>query len=399
MIKNIKKLIIILLSLNLFFSFSYPNESLAQQNTKKTTQKQKTNKKAGSKKQTSSKKKTNSKKKKSSKKKKTSKKSKNSRAKSSKKTQVAQENITTTTLKDIPLEQAYRKNSQTPLNQVFSTPIQARVYQVNQNGSQWLLEHKNYDMAAKAIASLKPSLVSNFVFFEKNALPDPETQETLQEIRGKIRQNNPKTYFEVVLDINNYKSPEELVAHMRNLTQKLDFESFFIQGLAGKLEQNPELVFTAISEAKAQNRLIATNTTNNLPIGLTGIDYIYTPVKDAELLTTNITNLKTELNNKKTLPIPILATTQNSFGSNGFVKSDHNFVTAQTPSERRKLLLAVSKKQEELGINLAYPLFFPLYKSDITYDALRDEFMYDTLKRIIKTADEHKSVFTKVVLD
>ena len=42
-------------------------------------------------------------------------------------------------------------------------------------------------------------------------------------------------------------------------------------------------------------------------------------------------------------------------------------------------------KAQKDGLFLAYPVFGPLATGDRAYDALRDEFMLDTLKRCMRT--------------
>ena len=56
------------------------------------------------------------------------------------------------------------------------------------------------------------------------------------------------------------------------------------------------------------------------------------------------------------------------------------FAREITPAQRRIMVMRAAKAQKD-GLFLAYPVFGPMAGPDQAYNALRDEFMFDTVRR------------------
>lgn len=276
---------------------------------------------------------------------------------------------------------------------LFARPVQARVYKFRDSNADWLLPNESPESVGKALAVLRPSLVSNFALFYNGALPGEDEIDSLREIRRKVTQVSPNSKFEIVLDARDYKSPAEVTSHMRALAERVDFELFFFSGLEAVYERSPEIATAAIAEAHAQNRLAgATFNSKVVP----QLDYLSVYAGDGE------EDLKRRISAAQTR-LPILATMDNESSKLQLDKNyagGKEFVSKKTPAERRKLVTSLAKKQDSLNFRMAYPLFFPMQAASKSYDALRDEFMRDTLRRL---TDEHNSkpgkVASKAVLD
>ena len=301
---------------------------------------------------------------------------------------------------DAPTKEVVQASKQAKLSSpviggpdLFARPVQARVYKFRDSNADWLLPNESPESVGKALAVLRPSLVSNFALFYNGALPGEDEVDSLREIRRKVTQVSPNSKFEIVLDARDYKSPAEVTSHMRALAERMDFELFFFSGLEAVYERSPEIATAAIAEAHAQNRLAgATFNSKVVP----QLDYLSIYAGDGE------EDLKRRISAAQTR-LPILATMDNESSKLQLDKNyagGKDFVSKKTPAERRKLVTSLAKKQDSLNFRMAYPLFFPMQAASKSYDALRDEFMRDTLRRL---TDEHNSkpgkVASKAVLD
>lgn len=272
--------------------------------------------------------------------------------------------------------------------ELFARPVQARVYKFRDSNSDWLLPNESPESVGKALAALRPSLVSSLALFYNGALPGEDELDSLSEIRRKVAQVSPDAKFELVLDARDYKNPDELTSHMRALAERVDFELFFFSGLESVYERNPAIATAAIAEAHAQNRLAGAMFHSK---AVPQLDYVAVYGGDGE------ENLQRRIAGAQTR-LPILATMDNESQKLQLDKNyagGKDFVSKKVPAERRKLVTSLAKKQDSLGFRLAYPLFFPLQTASKSYDALRDEFMRDTLRRL---AEEHNNKPGKVAL-
>ncbi len=241
-------------------------------------------------------------------------------------------------------------------------------------GNEWMLPHQLPMDAVAVLEELNPSFVIGTIFLEADQPVSEKTATVLQEIRFRLQSGNGVTGFDLTLDLRSFTTKESLIAFMRGTMSKLTMECWTFIGMEEILRSRPELAEAAKAEARAHGMAVGAVITGADAIA--DLDYAVVSYDDGDRLAERVQRAGTGRNAKnKRIRIPVLVRpgTENLLSGNAFALN-------KTPAQRRRM---VTKAAEQQGGNVwfAYPVFGPSADTDRSYDALRDEFMMDTVKR------------------
>lgn len=256
----------------------------------------------------------------------------------------------------------------------FGKTVQAVQFANNQ----WLLPEKTRAEAAEIVAGLAPQFITGSIRLEPGQPVASATISAWHNLRNTVRRANPAAGFDVVIDLRRYSTPEAVTQHLRESAGKLTAEAWTFDAVSTVFEAKPAIFRAALEEARKQGRLVGGIVYGgSIPQGL---DYVMLS-----------TGARAEGLNKGTPaasrvvtmrapgggPMPVIA-----ISGTGTAPGE-GFVMGKTPAERRQLVLLAARAQKK-DTAFAYPVFGPLAMSSRAYDASRDEFMLDTIRRCLR---------------
>lgn len=261
-----------------------------------------------------------------------------------------------------------------PAGPRFDRVVHACLYR----DKRWLLPGQQEYPAGQALASLAPTFVTGAMAVTADIAPDRQTILNWSGLRRAVRTQAGDTAFDIVLDLRQYTRPGELVTQMARTASLLDAEAWTLTGASDTARRRPELLGAAIDEARRQGRKVGAHLDGG-SVPLAGLDYILLSYEHGGKLPTHRASGP---GGKGGPPVIVVAGSSHGPPGSGFAKGI-------TPAERRIMVMRAAKAQKN-GLIFAYPVFGPMAGPDQAYNALRDEFMIDTVRRGIqaqKTAD------------
>ena len=246
----------------------------------------------------------------------------------------------------------------------FDRVIHACLYR----DKRWLLPEQREYPAGQALASLAPTFVTGAMSVTANTAPDRQTIINWSGLRRAVRNQAGDTAFDIVLDLRQYARPGELVTQMARTASLLDAEAWTLMGASDVARRRPELLAAAINEARRQDRKVGAYLDGS-SVPQAGLDYILLSYEHGGKLPTR----RAGSGGKGGPPVIVVAGSFHGPPGSGFARGI-------TPAERRLMVMRAAKAQKN-GLIFAYPVFGPMAGPDQAYNALRDEFMIDTVRR------------------
>ena len=242
--------------------------------------------------------------------------------------------------------------------------IHACLYRDNR----WLLPEQPEYPVGQALASLAPTFVTGAMRVTADATPDRQTAINWAGLRRAVRGRTNDTAFDIVLDLRQYDRPNALAAHMAAVAALLDAEAWTLLGCAEAARRRPELLRAAIDEAHRQGRAVGALTEDGRAPAA-GLEYLLVPYEHGGRLPVR----RVAGSGKAGPPVIVVAGSAQGPPGSGFAREI-------TPAQRRIMVMRAAKAQKN-GLFLAYPVFGPMAGPDQAYNSLRDEFMFDTVRR------------------
>ena len=256
----------------------------------------------------------------------------------------------------------------------FGKTVQAVQFANNQ----WLLPEKTRAEVAEIVAGLGPQFVTGSIRLEPGQPVARATMSAWHNLRNTVRKVNPAAGFDVIIDLRRYSTPEAVSQHLRESGGKLMAEAWTFDAVSTVFEAKPAIFRAALEEAHRQGRLVGGIVYGgSIPQGL---DYVMLS-----------SGAKAEGLNRGT-PASARVVTMRAPGGGAMpviaisgtgTAPGEGFVMGKTPAERRQLVLLAARAQKN-NTAFAYPVFGPLAMSTKAYDASRDEFMLDTIRRCLR---------------
>ena len=253
----------------------------------------------------------------------------------------------------------------------FERTIHACLYRDNL----WLLPEQPEYPVGQALASLSPTFVTGAMRVTAGKTPDRQTVINWAGLRRAVRGRAGDAAFDIVLDLRQYDRPDMLAAHMAGVAALLDAEAWTLLGCAEAARRRPELLRAAVDEARRQGRAVGALTEDGRAPHA-GLDYLLVPYEHGGRLPAR----RAAGSGKAGPPVIVVAGSAQGPPGSGFAREI-------TPAQRRLMVMRAAKAQKD-GLFLAYPVFGPMAGPDQAYNALRDEFMFDTVRRGLGVASK-----------
>lgn len=233
----------------------------------------------------------------------------------------------------------------------------------------WLLPGQREYPAGQAIASLLPTFVTGAMSVTAGVTPDRRTIINWSGLRRAVRKQADGAAFDIVLDLRQYARPGDLVAQMARTASLLDAEAWTLMGASEAARRRPELLRAAVDEARRQGRKVGAYLDKG-PLPQIRLDYILLYYEHGGAFPGYGAS---GIGGNGGPPVIVVAGSAHGPPGSGFARGI-------TPAERRLMVMRAAKARKH-GQVFAYPVFGPMSGPDQAYNALRDEFMMDTVRR------------------
>lgn len=250
--------------------------------------------------------------------------------------------------------------------------VVARVYQ---NGEKVLSE--SIQRIAETLASLNPSYVSGLVRENGTVgLPQYEVN-AFDAIRSVILQTDPNCRFDIVLNAEDYNTPDSIQMQMSTIDNQVHPDIWFFDFLSPEAKNNPQVVQAAIQYAHSHNELITGNIwdVNYVPVG---VDFISTDDQNFQLRTQLMAALSQKYPN---MPVALHI---NNNPQNGPSTESCVFINDYDTEQRYSYIKELATNQTLDHYSFMYPIFFP--QCPLTdYDILNDDGMFQMIQQLMNT--------------
>jgi hypothetical protein len=246
----------------------------------------------------------------------------------------------------------------------FERAIHACLYR----NDHWLLPGQREYPVGQTLASLSPTFVAGAMLVTAGTAPDARAIRNWSGLRRAVRRSSGKAAFDIALDLRQYARAEDLRAQMARTASALEAEAWTLLGLSAVGGRRSELLRAAAEEARRQGRRLGAFV-RHAGESFAGLEYRMLPCERGGALPP-----------APAAPdeAPLIMVMGSAAGPPG-----SGFARGITPAERRITMLRASRAQKG-RLFLAYPVFGPMAGSDRAYNALRDEFMLDAVRRALQ---------------
>jgi hypothetical protein len=245
----------------------------------------------------------------------------------------------------------------------FDRVIHACLYRNNL----WLLPGQQEYPVGQALASLAPTFVTGAMSVTAGVLPDSRTIRHWAGLRRAVRKQAAGAAFDIVLDLRQYGRAHEVTAAMARIGAQLEAESWSLLGVSAAASDRPGLLAAAVAEAHRQGRKVGGFVEEGRGESF-GLDYIFVPYEHDGPLP----------------PTPASGPQVIMLASSAAGPPGKGFARGIAPAARRLMVLRAAGAQKN-GLSFAYPVFGPMSGQNQAYNALRDEFMLDTVRRCLRS--------------
>ena len=250
--------------------------------------------------------------------------------------------------------------------------IQACLYR----GNRWLLPGQEEYPAGQVLASLAPSFITGAMTITADTPPDRQTAVNWAGLRRAVRGQAGDPAFDIVLDLRQFTRAGDVAALMSRTASLLDAEAWTLLGVSTVARKRPDLLRIAIDEARRQGRKVG-GFVDGGGVPPAGLDYVLIPYEHGGKPPARPASGPSV---KGSPPVIIVAGAAQGPPGKGFA-------LGITPAERRIMVMRATRAQKA-GLIFAYPVFGPMAGPDRAYNALRDEFMLDTVRRSLQARND-----------
>jgi hypothetical protein len=259
--------------------------------------------------------------------------------------------------------------------------VAARAYQ---HGT-WVVPGETPDTVGKALAALKPTLVSGLIRYEPTEQVSDHEVDAWNKIRARVLAAVPDAHFGVELNGLSYKTPQQVSEQMAEIRSKLDNNGWFFDFFTTAYERRPEVIKAAIESAHQNGEWVGGNVfgLGHDPEIPPGSDYL--AAQDSGDFRLNLAAVA-----KLAERTPVAVHLGNSPGDPE--SSGCRFIKELETAEREAYVTKRAKQQRPNDFRFAYPVAFPECdfeppKGLIAFNAIKDGTMLPTIKRLLDRYD------------
>jgi hypothetical protein len=262
--------------------------------------------------------------------------------------------------------------------------VSARVYQ---HGT-WVVPGETPDSVGKALASLKPSLVSGLIRFEPGESVKDHEVDAWNTIRQRVLHAVPDAHFGIELNAISYTSADQVTEQMAAIRSKLDPSGWFFDFYTPAYKRSPDVVEAAIESAHENGEWVGGNAfgLGQDPKVPPGSDYLAVQDIDFALNLSRVRALA------KRVPVAV------HLGNNpGHPNSSGCLFIDKLDTDKREAYVRMRAGQQKANdFRFAYPVLFPECdfkppKGLVSFNALKDGSMLPTIKQLLDRYDDASS--------
>ncbi len=245
---------------------------------------------------------------------------------------------------------------------VFKRILSAQFY----HNHQWVLENTSLADAIEVLKSIKPSYVSGLMYFDAAHSPNSAQIAAFKAVREAL----PEARLDIVLNPNDYKKPEELVAKMKSIEAALNPDIWYFDFKASSFKASAKHLSEAIAYAHTQGKLIGGNQTEKTLLK----EGDFVAVYDGRKIDLDFREDINKLLDNKQLTVLFQINNDSNRSTDDTV---HTFIKKWKTHERTEHIKRLARNQNSWKYRLMYPVFFPVFLNKQAYQAQQDG---DTLK-------------------
>jgi len=260
-------------------------------------------------------------------------------------------------------------------SQILQRVVLARIYQ----GATWTLSGETPQSVGSAIAKLDPTYVSGLIRLASTDTLSQQQSNDYKTIRSIVLQTSPTAKFDVVLNAQQYSTPDQMLSQMRDINSKIHVDLWFFDFYYEGYSFSPQTIEAAIGYAHSQGQYVGGNVWGkNIP---PGSDFVATDdgvPSQFSLDLERVATLTTDYG------IPVLVHLNNN-PQNGPSTESCVFMNDWSESQRASYVTSLAQGQGSGGYRYMYNVFFPECPAGVAYDSLTDGSMFSTLTSLMST--------------
>lgn len=261
-------------------------------------------------------------------------------------------------------------HAQNPENEaVFKRILSARFY----HNQQWVLENTDLAEAVEVLKSIKPSYVSGLMYFDATHAPNAEQIAAFKAVREAL----PTAKLDVVLNPNDYKKPEELLAKMKEIEAKLNPDIWYFDFKASNFKASAKHLSEAIAYAHAQGKRIGGNEPEKALLKEADFVAVYDGRSIDLDFKEDISKLIAD-NTQLTVLFQI-----NNDSNRSTDDTVHTFMKKWKTYDRAEHIKRLARNQNSWKYRLMYPVFFPTFLNKQAYQAQQDADMLKIFEELM----------------
>lgn len=272
----------------------------------------------------------------------------------------------------IPIEEPVY-NSSSPFLRVLS----ARVFHNNN----WTVGDRTAEEVGEVLAQLQPTYISGLIYLDDRIELKEKHIEAYQKIRAKVLAQSPDCKFDFTINPRQFDKPEDIIARMQSIDEQLDIDIWYLDFIEARNKAKSKIIEAAVSYAHSQGQLIGGNELE--PSLLKQGDFV--AFHDGQSINLDMKDDMAKL--LEDYDIKILFQINNDSGRSTD-DTVHTFIKKWDKSKRIAHVKRLAKNQYSWEYRLMYPIFFPVYLKQYSYDAGVDDDILETYQELIENYNQ-----------
>ena len=261
------------------------------------------------------------------------------------------------------VNQAFSQQNK-PINstdKILVRSVAARMYYKNT----WTLPDITVEQIGANLAKILPTYVSGLIVLDDQTQLSEAQVKAFNTVREVVLKAKPECKFDMVINPRQYKRAEDLVAKMTEINQKIKLDIWFFDFFRGPNKPDYKLIKAAADYAHTQGQLIGVNEWDNSWFKI--VDFVV--FHDGYGVETKMKEDMQKIVTDNKIPVALQINNDSERTNDDNV---HNFLKKWEKHNREAYIKRLSRNQATWKYRLIYPVYYPVYLNQESYNAPKD---------------------------
>ncbi len=264
-----------------------------------------------------------------------------------------------------------------PIDTVLKRIVMAQAF-YNKN---WTLSEETPKSIGKTLAQFKPTYVSGLIYFNERSTITEKQMQAYSQIQKIVRASRADCQFDVMINPNQYKQPEDIIARMQAIHDQFDIDIWYLDFSEDQYKASGKVVEAAINFARQHDQLIGGNDLDK-DLLKSGDFVAYHDGMEIDL------KLKDDIKDTaEKFPARIVFQLNND-SNRSTDDTVHTFMKKWKTYERERHVKRLARNQDSWNYRLMYPVFFPVYLKQNAYNAAKDGEILEVYQELMNLYNE-----------